>query len=91
MTMSGTTTNASETEAICVQQQIQRARKVMEQYTGEELPTLNIAVGNAIAELIADLYHLAEHYKIGPDPIGYVLHFAEEFYRKDLSVRSDDD
>jgi len=92
ITMTGITTiNSTASAADSVQQQIDRARKVMEQYTGSELPTLNIAVGDAIAELIADLYHLAEHHRVGPDPIGYVLHFAGTFYRADLTPRDDDD
>ena len=86
-----TTTDLNSAASISVQQQIDRARKAVELTIGGPLPALNITVGNHIAELIADLYHLAEHHKIGPDPIGYVLHFAERHYREDLLPRDDDD
>lgn len=89
--MSDTTIRSPAAEPVSVQQQIDRACKAIEICTGESLPTLNITVGNAIAELIADLYHLAQHHRIGPDPIGYVLHYAERYYREDLKPREDDD
>ena len=89
--MSDTTTKSPAGEPISVQQQIDRAREAIKHYIGEDLPTLNIAVGNHIAELIADLYHLAEHHRIGPDPIAYVLHYAERYYREDLMPRDYDD
>lgn len=85
-----TTTDSHVEENISLQMQLYRAREAIKNYIGEDLPTLNIDVGNHIAELIADLYHLAEHHKIGPDPIGYVLHFAETFYRADLMPRDDE-